>query len=70
MRNLDTSLSRKEEALSECNTEKHNLEERIKSLESIISEKDKTNENLQEMNVSSWNNFNDVQFETNFHFAG
>ena len=70
MRNLDTSLSRKEEALSECNTEKHNLEERIKSLESIISEKDKTNENLQEMNVSSWKNIHDVQFQTHFYFAG
>ena len=53
MRNLDTSLSRKEEALSECNTEKHNLEERIKSLESEISERDKRIENLEEMNVRS-----------------
>ena len=52
MRNLDTSLSRKDEALNECLNGKNNLENKIKTLQSELSEKEVNMENLQTLNVS------------------
>ena len=53
MRNLDTSLSRKDEALNECLNGKNNLENKIKTLQSELSEKEVNMENLQTLNVST-----------------
>ena len=53
MRNLDTSLSRKDEALNECLNAKNNHENKIKSLQSELSEKEVNMENLQSLNVST-----------------
>ena len=53
MRNLDTSLTRKDEALNECLNEKNNHGNKIKSLQSELSEKEVNMENLQTLNVST-----------------
>ena len=53
MRNLDTSLTRKDEALNECLNEKNSHGNKIKSLQSELSEKEVNMENLQTLNVST-----------------
>jgi len=53
MRNLDTSLTRKDEALNECLNEKNNHENKIKSLQSELSEKEVNMENLQTLNTEA-----------------
>ena len=52
MRNLDTSLTRKEEAFSECNDEKRTLQERISNLEKDVNQKQEDITSLQDINVS------------------
>jgi len=53
MRNLDTSLTRKDEALNECLNEKNNHGNKIKSLQSELSEKEVNMENLQTLNTEA-----------------
>lgn len=50
MRNLDTSLTRKEEAFNECNEEKNALMEKNKLLERDLNQKEDDLKNLQEIN--------------------
>ena len=52
MRNLDTSLTRKDEAFNECNDEKRTVQERIRNLEKDVHQKQDDLTNLQEINVS------------------
>lgn len=48
MRNLDTSLTRKEESFNECNEEKNSILERNKLLERDLNQKEEDLKNLQE----------------------
>ena len=52
MRNLDASLTRKEDALNECIDEKKTVQERSKNLEADLNKKVADLANLQEANVS------------------
>jgi hypothetical protein len=51
MRNLDTSLSRKEEAFSECVSEKTGIEEKLKTVSKDSVQKSADIKSLQEINV-------------------
>ena len=53
MRNLDTSLSRKEEAFTECLGEKSALEEKNKKLQSDNFNQANDIADLQKLNVST-----------------
>ena len=52
MRNLDASLTRKEDSLNECIDEKKTVQERSKNLEADLNKKVADLANLQEANVS------------------
>ena len=52
MRNLDASLTRKEDSLNECIDEKKTVQERSKNLEADLNKKISEVANLQEANVS------------------
>ncbi len=54
MRNLDTSLSRKEEALSECIKEKNDIQSKASSLESSLSRKAEEINGLMEEKVINY----------------
>ena len=52
MRNLDASLTRKEDSLNECIDEKKTVQERSKNLEADLNKKISEVANLQDANVS------------------
>ena len=52
MRNLDTSLNRKEEAYNECIDEKKNIQSRNTLLEKSVAEIEAENNNLRDKTVS------------------
>ena len=57
MRNLDASLTRKEDSLNECIDEKKTVQERSKNLEADLNKKISEVANLQEANVSIYKVF-------------
>ena len=61
MRNLDTSLSRKEEAFSECVKEKNDIQNKNSNLETEISQKNEEIAGLKEDKVSPDSKINSLR---------